>query len=384
MTMSKRRKKATETKATKPAEEAKVEKKVSHPVSHKKKSTDSACCFGQPKTTFYGLLVVVAAVFFTAGFLTGPGTTASTVSADSDQFIFISPPGCSNCDEMEPLSTEVADTLGLPFVKAGFAQEIENPGFVLIHDGVLTISGVADEYTFKAQVCSLTENKDICDEVEDLTPPTQEPPPVPDVPKSDKPEVHAFVMSYCPYGLQFMKAYVPVLELLGDKEEMEINFVQYLMHGVKESDENTRMYCIQKEQKDKLTDYLRCFVEAGDHDGCIDSVGIDSDALDSCIAAADEEFAITATIETSEDTYPAYNIDLELTTTYGVRGSPSFGINGQPVSVSRSAESIKQAVCAAFNNPPEECTQTLSSSPEAAGLGPIGSGSAASGTDAQC
>ena len=202
-----------------------------------------------------------------------------------------------------------------------------------------------------------------------------------EVPKSDKPEAHAFVMSYCPYGLQFLKAYVPVIELLGDKANLELNFVDYAMHGETEIYENLRMYCIQKEQKSKLTDYLRCFVVEGDYEGCIESVGIDKAQLETCTSETDEEFKITELLndESSwESSFPPFNTDKELCEQYGVSGSPTFVINGQTVSVNRSPEAIKQAVCNAFNNPPDECDQELSTTAEQPGLGPIGTGSGAS------
>jgi len=59
-----------------------------------------------------------------------------------------------------------------------------------------------------------------------------------EIQKSDRPEVKLFVMSYCPYGLQAQKMYLPVYELLKDKAEMGIYFVNYAMHGKKELDEN--------------------------------------------------------------------------------------------------------------------------------------------------
>ena len=218
--------------------------------------------------------------------------------------------------------------------------------------------------------------------------PTQQQPTTPNVVKSDKPEAHAFVMSYCPFGLQFMKAYIPVIELLGDKADMEINFVDYIMHGETEVYENLRMHCIQEEQEDKFTEYLRCFVVEGDYEGCIEEVGIDSGQLDTCMANTDDEFAVTELLE-DESTwtngrYPQFNIDKGMNDGYGVSGSPTFVLNGEKVSVSRSAEAIKEAVCASFNEAPEECDQALSSTAEQAGLGAIGSGTGSSGSAAEC
>jgi len=208
-------------------------------------------------------------------------------------------------------------------------------------------------------------------------------PETPEVPKTDKPEVHAFVMSYCPYGLQFMKAYIPVIELLGDKADLELNFVHYLMHGEKEMTENTRLHCIQKEENDKFTDYLRCFVESDDPEKCMSDAGIDKTKIETCMQETDEEFEITKTFEESEETYPRYNVDAELCEEYGVSGSPTFVINGQTISVTRSANAIKESVCSAFNTPPEECETELSTTAEQPGIGPIAAGGSAS-SSGQC
>jgi hypothetical protein len=47
---------------------------------------------------------------------------------------------------------------------------------------------------------------------------------------------------------------------LGEVADVNVKFVQYIMHGQKEADENVVQYCIQKEQKDKYIDYLNCFL----------------------------------------------------------------------------------------------------------------------------
>ena len=57
------------------------------------------------------------------------------------------------------------------------------------------------------------------------------PPPV--VPKSDRPKVELFVMSYCPYGLQMEKAYLPAWELLKNKADIDLKFVSYSIHPKK-------------------------------------------------------------------------------------------------------------------------------------------------------
>ncbi|MEM5766600.1 MAG: hypothetical protein QW423_03145 [Candidatus Aenigmatarchaeota archaeon] len=207
--------------------------------------------------------------------------------------------------------------------------------------------------------------------------------PQKEVPKTDRPEARVFVMSYCPFGLQFLKAYIPVIELLDNKADLYVNFVDYIMHGEKEMIENTRMYCIQKEQRDKFTAYLRCFVQSGDADRCIQETKIDKARLDTCMETTDKQFNLTGLFKGSGSTYPPYPIDSELNDNYNVRGSPTFVVNGVTVSVNRASESIKQIICSAFKTPPSECSQSLSTTTESPGIGPIGSGSATS-SGGQC
>ena len=203
----------------------------------------------------------------------------------------------------------------------------------------------------------------------------------------DGPTANAFIMSYCPYGLQFLKAYVPVIELLGGKANVLVNFVSYAMHGEKELTENSRMYCIQYEQNDKFTDYLRCFVETDDPESCMTSTGVDAEAVDSCMTRLDEEFKISELYNDqstwSGGRYPLYPVELELNSKYGVGGSPSFVLDGRAVSVTRSPEAIKQAICSAFETPPAECNVALSTTAESPGLGPVGSGGGTN-AEAQC
>jgi len=223
------------------------------------------------------------------------------------------------------------------------------------------------------------------EETTDTTEPESE-----EIPQQDEPVANAFIMSYCPYGLQFIKAYVPVMELLGDKADIQLNFVDYIMHDEKEIVENNRMYCIQLEQSDKFTNYLRCSVETdeAEKENCLEKAGIDVERLDECINEVDQEFNITGLYDDrstwSNGQFPLYPVESELNEMYSVRGSPTFVVNGVEVSVNRSPEAIKEAICSGFTNPPEECDQELSTTAEAPGIGPIGSGSGDSGSDAQC
>jgi protein-disulfide isomerase len=204
------------------------------------------------------------------------------------------------------------------------------------------------------------------------------------VPKSDVPVADIFVMSYCPYGLQMQKAAIPVMELLGDKADINIKFVGYVMHGEKEMVQNNNEYCIQKDQPDVFVDYLKCFVQSDDHAACVTETGVDQAKLDSCLADLESTFDVTNVFESSTDQYPPYPVDAVDANNYGVRGSPTFILNGQTVSVNRSPEAVKEAICDAFNTPPEECSTALSTTAENPGIGAIGSGTASAAAAATC
>lgn len=202
--------------------------------------------------------------------------------------------------------------------------------------------------------------------------------------KSDKPTAELFVMSYCPYGLQMEKAYLPVMELLSKKADMSIRFVYYAMHGKKETDENTRQFCIQKEQNDKLLAYMKCFTGKDDSAACLQTAGINQTKLNACVNATDKQYGITEKYNDKSTwlsgAYPLYPVDQDLNEKYGVGGSPTLIVNGVEMDVSRNAEAVKTAICAAFNNPPEECNTTLSAQSYTAGFGY----DAGTATDASC
>jgi hypothetical protein len=205
-----------------------------------------------------------------------------------------------------------------------------------------------------------------------------------EVPKSDNPDVKLFIMSYCPYGLQAQKMYLPVYYLLKNKATMGVYFVNYIMHEKKEIDENLTQYCIQKEEKEKYADYLNCFVASGDSGKCLSQVGIDQGKTANCISATDKEFSVTSLYNDKSTwlsgQYPKFNVNADLNQQYGVQGSPTIVINGQEVDVSpRTPEKFKEIICQAFNSPPGECSQVLSGDSPSTGIGGGTTDSASSG-----
>lgn len=200
------------------------------------------------------------------------------------------------------------------------------------------------------------------------------------VPKTDKPVVELFVMSHCPYGTQAEKGILPAVRALGDTIDFKIRFVYYAMHGEKEVTEQLTQYCIQSEQPDKYIKYLACFLNDSAGQGsatasaeCITSAGVDKTKLASCKTKVDEEFGIMDSYNDQttwlNGRFPKFDTDAALNTKYGVGGSPTLVINGVTSNAGRDSASYLSAICAAFNNAPEECSTTVSSTQPGPGFG---------------
>lgn len=202
----------------------------------------------------------------------------------------------------------------------------------------------------------------------------QEPEVQEEITKRDTPDVKVFVMSYCPFGLQAMKMFLPVYDLLQDKAEMELYFVDYIMHEKQEIDENLRIYCVQKEQEEKFYNYLNCFVKDGDFEKCLGEAKIDKTKLNNCVAETDKEYKVTEQYNDKSTwlngNFPKFDIHTDLNKKYGVRGSPTVVLNDIVVNISpRSPENFKKTICQAFVSEPEECSRVLSEKTPSPGFG---------------
>jgi hypothetical protein len=200
----------------------------------------------------------------------------------------------------------------------------------------------------------------------------EEPEPVQEQPKAEVPKVELFVMSHCPYGTQIEKGILPVVELLGDKIDFELKFCDYAMHGEVEVREQLNQYCIQKEQSDKLLDYMMCFLEEGRSDNCLAKVGIDRSKLNTCLTETEEEYGILENLRdqtTWKGNFPTFNIYKDDVDKYSVSGSPTLVINGVAVRASRDPASLLNAICDGFEVPLEECNEELSSETPSPGFG---------------
>jgi len=200
------------------------------------------------------------------------------------------------------------------------------------------------------------------------------------LPKQDKAKVELFVMSHCPYGTQIEKGIIPVIETLGNKIDFELKFCNYAMHGEKELKEQLNQYCIQKNEPTKLIAYLKCFLEAGDGDGCLTKTGINKSKLSACFSATDKEFKVMEGFNDKSTwlngNYPKFNVYNYDNVKYSIGGSPALVVNGQQVSSGRSAKSLLDTICAGFSSQPDECQENLSSDNPSAGFGMATGGSA--------
>lgn len=212
--------------------------------------------------------------------------------------------------------------------------------------------------------------------------------PAQEVPKSDKPVVELFVMSYCPYGTQIEKGILPVVDALGNSIDFQLKFVDYAMHDKKELDENLRQYCIEKNEPAKLNAYLACFLkseEPGQESACMSEAGVNTAQVASCMDATDKEYKVTESYNDkstwNNGQFPPFNVEKADNEKYGVQGSPTLVINGVEAQSARDPQSLLKTICSAFNTEPEACSKELSSAAPSPGFG---EGTASGSTDANC
>ncbi len=203
--------------------------------------------------------------------------------------------------------------------------------------------------------------------------------------KNEKPYVELFVMSHCPFGTQIEKGIIPVVKALGSNIDFDLKFVDYIMHGKEEIDEQLAQYCIQENNPDSLIAYLECFLEDSDSPGCLTEVGINQANLADCIQNTDQTYAITDSYEDkstwASGRYPMFDVHKEENELYGVQGSPTLVVNGVQANASgRDAQSLLTTICDYFENKPEECNLALSAEAPAPGFGYDSAGSSAPST----
>ena len=192
-----------------------------------------------------------------------------------------------------------------------------------------------------------------------------------EVPKTDKPVVELFVMSFCPYGVNAENNILPVIGLLKDKIDFRIRFIVNVagntindvnsLHGIDEAKEDARQLAIMKYYPDKYYNYLK------DFDANCYPVASDSAKLETCWKSTAIKYGIdTNKIETAaygQEGIALLKAEEAETSKYQVSGSPTLVINGvQSSSIYSGTSATQAAICSSFNTAPSECGTVVSSS----------------------
>ena len=288
---------------------------------------------------------------------TGAGITGKVISKDEAGKIILDFAEKQTGEKVE--LSEVTEEFGM--YKVTIIYKGEDVPLYLTKDGENLVQGVTP-------LAILTATPDGAEETPQ------------EVVKSDKPIIESFIFSYCPYGLQFEKALLPVYDLLKGKADIGIVAIG-AMHGEFEKLESFRQLCVEKIYgRDKLFSYLKSFDESTEIGKC------SGDAV--CLKPLINEIYSDLKIDESDvndcmdkDAQALYDEQGARASELGISGSPTFVINGAKVQVARTPSAIKEAICNAFTTAPAECSQNISSSSVSAGFGASAS---TSGSSASC
>lgn len=187
-----------------------------------------------------------------------------------------------------------------------------------------------------------------------------------EIPKTDKPKVELFVMSFCPYGNQAEDIMNPVLSLMGSKFDFVMHYIvskddsgkYQSLHGDQELHQDVRELCVAKYQNDKFWS----FVEAINKDCTAQNA-------DTCWEKTATDLGINVQkIKDCQNNEASSLFDQEISAAgkYGVTGSPQLFINGVEYKGDRTSEAYKAGICSGFNTQPTECSTTLSTDTSAA------------------
>ena len=210
--------------------------------------------------------------------------------------------------------------------------------------------------------------------------------------KTDKPKVDLYVMSFCPYGNQSEELMMPVVELLGDKADIELRYIVYnnyssgypeycldeenkycSMHGIGELNQGIRELCVQKYQKDKFWSFVKAINDNSTYEnvenmweGIAQGMGMDIAQIKTC--EQDEGIALLSQeISLTEQEYPVQDPSKHQgSESVKIAGSPTMTINGMIFDGERSADGYKEAICLAMTNPVPECEQNIDAEDSAA------------------
>ncbi len=248
-----------------------------------------------------------------------------------------------------------ASLVGKPFEKEGlyaFTLKVGSQSFVsyVTKDGKLLfpqafdVSKMENQTQANANTNNKTPKKVSCKSVK----------------KEVQPKLQAFVVSYCPFGLQMQRVLTTIVDKIPSlAKEVEIRYMGSVangkitsMHGQKEAQENLRQICLREEQPNSFFPYLTCHIRKDDVDGCLKSSKVDEKKLQGCMQSSSRGLAYAKK-------------DFALQDKYHVTGSPTLFLNGERMSESdfggRTAQAVKSLICCGFEDKPAVCSKTLES-----------------------
>ena len=183
-----------------------------------------------------------------------------------------------------------------------------------------------------------------------------------EIPKTNKPKVELYVMSFCPYGNRAEDTMLSVYNLLKNKADFVVKYIVSdnngaisSLHGQKEVDQDAKELCVnQIYGKDKLWKFMT-YID--------DNCGSDGSCWqDAAKASAVDAAGITTCVTNQGNSL--LKTEAAAANAAGVSGSPTLIINGVETSAVyqyENSEAYKQAICSAFTTQPVECSQVLSS-----------------------
>ena len=199
----------------------------------------------------------------------------------------------------------------------------------------------------------------LTDTNQETIPQNQQQAPV-ELPKSDKPIVDLYVMSFCPYGNEAEKTMQPVYDLLKNKIDFNVHFIVSVdgttvqsLHGQKEVDQNEREACVLNESgKDKwmlFASYVNnnCGSDGSCWEDAAKAASLDVNKIKSCVTS--KGLNLMKSEAAASDAANA-------------NGSPTLIINGvESSSVYQYGDSnaYKETICSACTTAPAECSQEL-------------------------
>ncbi|MFH1132577.1 MAG: hypothetical protein V1754_14675 [Pseudomonadota bacterium] len=171
-----------------------------------------------------------------------------------------------------------------------------------------------------------------------------------------KVKVELYVMSKCPYGVQALQGFKPVMDEIGPYVDLVVEYIAYKkegkwapMHGEPEHQGNILHLCATKHFPDKASDFIDCLNKAWGNlpkgwETCASSIGLDQSKMKSCFEGKEGEELANASYERSQKR--------------GASGSPTIFIAGERYSGDRSKNELLRAICPNMKGPkPPACAK---------------------------